>query len=119
MKTGRAGPVFIAFKKSGAFEDRSNPLTATNTHGDQAIFATNTLKFVQRLGCDESTGTANRMTKGDSAAIDVATVAVESQFAFATDKLCGKRLVDFDQSDISHRPPSRLSRATRVNTIRQ
>src|SRR5574343_983834 len=77
----RSGGFLIELNESGldAFEDHGDALTTTDTHGDEAVLAADTVHFVDRLGGDKGTGTANRVAEGDSTAIRVGLGRIQAE----------------------------------------
>src|SRR5574343_630197 len=69
----RSGGFLIELNESGldAFEDHGNALAATDTHGDEAVLAADTVHFVDRLGGDEGAGATDRVSESDGTAVRV------------------------------------------------
>src|SRR6266404_5652621 len=80
-------------------EDRGNALAAADTLGGQRVAAADALQKTRRLAHDAGSGSAQRVSEGNRAAVDVQGLVANSEIAGAGERLTGKGLVQFDHVD--------------------
>ena len=101
-KAGGIPPAFRLIKEEGlfSFENHGHALTAADAESSQTVLALATLHFVHQGNHDSGAGSADRMTEGDTAAVDVADLGVNAHFSDAADSLSGESFIQFKEIDI-------------------
>src|SRR5258707_451969 len=75
----------------------SDALAYADAHSGEAVATAAPLQFVEQGGDDARATTAQGMTEGDGAAVDVEFFLVDLQFADTLERLGGEGFVDLDQ----------------------
>ncbi len=86
---------------SGHFEQARRSHTATDAHGDDHVLHTAALALDQRVADHARAAHAVGMANGNSAAIDVEFVVVDTQLIAAVNHLHREGFIQFPQADVA------------------
>src|SRR6185436_14466299 len=84
------------------FDDGGNALADADAHGREAVAAAAPFHFVQQRRHHPGAAAAERVSKGDGAAVDVQFIQIDAELARAGEHLGSKGLVELHQIDLIH-----------------
>jgi hypothetical protein len=84
------------------FVEHGGPLAYSYAHGRHTVPDISSFHFMDK-GCADANATASEwMTDSDSPSVNINQPWINFQLAYADQRLCGKCLIQFKESDVAH-----------------